>query len=103
MTVVSRVVVQEVQSLGRVAKPLADRSGAPRAATAAIFGRVGLSRPATPDIGPTTMTDDKIALRQMLEQGSGATFLREMIGFAAQRLMGKRPFSTALRRVALIG
>jgi hypothetical protein len=49
------------------------------------------------------MTDDKIALRQMLEQGSGATFLREMIGFAAQRLMGKRPFSTALRRVALLG
>jgi transposase-like protein len=33
------------------------------------------------------MTDDKIALRQMLEKGSDATFLREMIGFAAQRLM----------------
>jgi hypothetical protein len=25
------------------------------------------------------MTDDKIALRQMLEKGSDATFLREMI------------------------
>jgi transposase-like protein len=33
------------------------------------------------------MTDDEIALRRMLEKGSDATFLREMIGFAAQRLM----------------
>src|SRR3979411_41736 len=33
------------------------------------------------------MTDDKIALRTLLEKGSDATFLRERIGFAAQRLM----------------
>ena len=33
------------------------------------------------------MTNDKIALREMLEKGSDATFLREMIGFAAERLM----------------
>jgi transposase-like protein len=33
------------------------------------------------------MTEDKIALRTLLEKGSDATFLREMIGFAAQRLM----------------
>ncbi len=33
------------------------------------------------------MTDDKIALRDLLEKGSDATLLREMIGFAAQRLM----------------
>ncbi len=33
------------------------------------------------------MTDDKIALREMLEKGSDATFLREMIGFATERLM----------------
>ena len=33
------------------------------------------------------MTDDKIALRGLLEKGSDATFLREMIGFAAERLM----------------
>src|SRR3981081_3109846 len=33
------------------------------------------------------MTDDKIALRALLEKGSEAPFLREMIGFAAQRLM----------------
>jgi transposase-like protein len=33
------------------------------------------------------MTDDTMALRQMLEKGSDATFLREMIGFAAERLM----------------
>jgi putative transposase len=34
-----------------------------------------------------TMTEDKIALRALLEKGSDATFLREMIGFAAERLM----------------
>jgi transposase-like protein len=33
------------------------------------------------------MTDDKISLRALLEKGSDAAFLREMIGFAAQRLM----------------
>ncbi len=33
------------------------------------------------------MTNNKIALRELLEKGSEATFLREMIGFAAQRLM----------------
>ena len=32
-------------------------------------------------------TDDKIALRELLEKGSDATFLREMIGFAAERRM----------------
>lgn len=33
------------------------------------------------------MTEDTIALRTLLEKGCDATFLREMIGFAAQRLM----------------
>jgi transposase-like protein len=33
------------------------------------------------------MTDDKIALRELLEKGSDMTLLREMIGCAAQRLM----------------
>ena len=33
------------------------------------------------------MTDDMIALRELLEKGSDATLLREMIGFVAQRLM----------------
>jgi putative transposase len=33
------------------------------------------------------MTDDMIALREVLEKGSDATLLREMNGFAAQRLM----------------
>ena len=33
------------------------------------------------------MTDDKIALRELLEKGADPIFLREMIGFAAQRLM----------------
>jgi transposase-like protein len=42
------------------------------------------------------MTDDKIALRELLEKGSDASFLREMIGFAAERLM-------ALETEALVG
>ena len=50
-----------------------------------LSGRVGLSRHNL-NLENTTMTDDKIALRELLEKGSDATFLREMIGFAAQRL-----------------
>ena len=30
------------------------------------------------------MTDDKIALRELLEKGSDTTLLREMIGFDAR-------------------
>ena len=33
------------------------------------------------------MTDDKIALRALLEKSSDASMLREMISFAAERLM----------------
>ena len=33
------------------------------------------------------MTDEMMALRSMLEKGTDADLLREMIGFAAQRLM----------------
>lgn len=33
------------------------------------------------------MTDDQTALRDLLAKGSDVTFLREMIGFAAERLM----------------
>jgi hypothetical protein len=33
------------------------------------------------------MTDDSIALRELLEKSSDADLLREMIGFAAERLM----------------
>jgi hypothetical protein len=33
------------------------------------------------------MTDDRIALRELLEKSSDADLLREMIGFAAERLM----------------
>src|SRR6185312_394664 len=42
---------------------------------------------ATLTLENTTMTDDKIALRELLEKCSDTTLLREMIGFAAQRLM----------------
>jgi putative transposase len=55
-------------------------------AIAMILGRVELSRNnQTSRIN--TMTEDKIALRALLEKGSDASFLREMIGFAAERLM----------------
>src|SRR3954471_18041419 len=54
--------------------------------TAVLLGRVGL-RDATLTLENTTMTDDKIALRELLEKASDTTLLREMIGFAAQRLM----------------
>ena len=33
------------------------------------------------------MTDDKIALSSLLEKSSDSSFLREMFGFAAERLM----------------
>jgi len=33
------------------------------------------------------MTDHETALRDLLAKGSDATFLREMIGFASQRLI----------------
>ncbi len=33
------------------------------------------------------MTDDMMTLRSLLEKGSDADLLREMIGFTAQRLM----------------
>jgi hypothetical protein len=33
------------------------------------------------------MTDDRMALAELLEKGSGGDLLREMIGFMAQRLM----------------
>lgn len=56
------------------------------AATAVIMGKVVL-RHSNSNPGITTMTDDKIALRALLEKGSDASFLRETISFAAQRLM----------------
>src|SRR3546814_1490429 len=69
---------------GATAKSLA--SAGRSVATVAILGRVGLQT-RNSDPRTTTMTEDKIALRALLEKGSDATFLRELIGFAAQRLM----------------
>jgi hypothetical protein len=43
------------------------------------------------------MTDDKIALRELLEKGSDTTFLREMIGFAAEQEASVRPLPCLCR------
>jgi hypothetical protein len=51
-----------------------------------ILGRVVVSR-RNLNLGTTRTTGDKIALRALLEKGSDTTFLREMIAFAAERLM----------------
>lgn len=49
---------------------------------------MGLSRrDLEPEPWAETTADDQIAPRERLEKGSGATCLREMIGFAAQRPM----------------
>ncbi len=57
--------------------PLATRAlnGEPRSFHAALVHQTA------------TMTDDQTALREMLAKGSDAAFLREMIGFTAERLM----------------
>ena len=46
------------------------------------------------------MTDDKIALRELLEKGSDATFLREMIGFAAE--IGRSQRSIVADKLSLL-
>src|SRR5229473_2646397 len=50
-----------------------------------IFGRFG-SPDTNPNRGPK-MTEDMIPLRGLMEKSADAELLREMIGFAAQRLM----------------
>jgi putative transposase len=50
-----------------------------------MAGTVRLSTSTTS--GETTMTVDRIALRELLEKGSDADLLREMIGFVTERLM----------------
>ena len=54
--------------------------------TVAALGRVGFAT-RNSNSRTTKMTDDKIALRALLEKGSDTSFLRDMIGFAAERLM----------------
>ena len=43
------------------------------------------------------MTDDKIALRALLEKGSDPTFLREMIGFVCTAVTNQANGASALR------
>ena len=89
-TVVSRVVVQELWVSSAPERPPRVMAEAGYLSTAAVtamhLGRIGL-RLATLPQGHTAITDDKIALQDLLEKSSDASLLREMIGFAAQRLM----------------
>jgi len=57
------------------------------AVTVMHLGRIGL-RVATLAQRDTTVTDDKIALQDLLEKSSDASLPRDMIGLAAQRLLG---------------
>lgn len=50
------------------------------------MGSIGL-RTSTRIQRSTPRTDDKIALSTLLEKSSNASFLSEMIGFTAERLM----------------
>jgi putative transposase len=61
------------------------------------LGRVVLSR-RNLNLGTTTMTDDKIAIGALLEKGSDTTFLRDMIAFAAERLMETETLCNAAPR-----
>jgi hypothetical protein len=47
----------------------------------------------------TTMTDDSIALRELLEESTDADLLREMIGLAAERLMALEVQALTRRRL----
>jgi len=80
--VVSRPVVSGDQSPGRAAKPpgWAKRSGPGGRRSDPGLGWVAETN--HPDLGPATMTDDRTALRPMVEPGADATFPREMIGLA---------------------
>ena len=64
-----------------------DRGGAPCAAAATIPCCGWVAETNNPDLGSTTMTDDKIALREMLDTGPDAPLPSEMADFVAQRLM----------------
>lgn len=80
--VVPHRVLQEGQSPRRVAMPVGELSSASWSASVVIVGGVGIL-PTAADLGPTTMTDEEISLRPMLEKGFDTTLLRGMKGFAA--------------------
>jgi hypothetical protein len=51
-----------------------------------VFGKVVVAKP-KPTERRNTMTNNRMALAELVEKGSDVDLLREMIGFVAQRLM----------------
>ena len=59
------------------------------AAIEVVLARIGLLSPKPLDGGPASITDGTMGLRALMKKSDDASFLREMIGSAAEREMGE--------------